>query len=167
MMGSGKTTVGKALASLSGFLFMDTDVLIEKHEDQSIQAIFDLKGEAYFRSKESEICSQLSQLDHHIIATGGGIILKKENRISLKKSGYVVYLSSSPETLYHRLLFNKSRPLLQTKNKLDTITKILKKRESFYHSTADTIIKTDSQSADTIAKEIWTLFLNYSENTNE
>ena len=131
MMGAGKTTVGRLLANELGYGFIDTDEVITASAKKSINQIFAEEGEAEFRQLESDVLSQVSAYTKLTVATGGGIILKRENW-SYLHHGLIVWLDATPELLYNRLKEDTTRPLLQDSNPLLKISNILKERESLY-----------------------------------
>ena len=98
-MGSGKTTVGRALSAKSDMEFLDTDALIESKEDCKISTIFTEKGEAHFRALENAALKSLAVTKDKVISTGGGIVSSHNNRELLKKAGKVIYLRVSPEKI--------------------------------------------------------------------
>ncbi|MFC1752027.1 shikimate kinase [Thermoproteota archaeon] len=164
-MGSGKTFVGKALAQLSGFSFVDTDDLIEKKAGNSISDIFSQKGEDHFRKLESEICRELPALTGTVIATGGGIIQKKENRELLRQAGQVYFLESSIDHILNRIGNDKNRPLLNQKTKrekdlsqYERMHALLTTRAPLYKQTAHDSINSDIANIQEIAETIWTLY---------
>ena len=112
-MGAGKSTVGRKLASLLGLQFVDCDQEIERRSGVSISWIFDVEGEAGFRSRESQVLAELTKQDACLIATGGGVVLSAENRQRLKEGGLVVYLDVHIDLLVERTTRRKTRPLLQ------------------------------------------------------
>ncbi len=131
MMGVGKTTVGRLLASELGYGFVDTDEVITASAKKSINQIFAQEGETEFRQLESNVLSQVSAYTKLTVATGGGIILKRKNW-SYLHHGLIVWLDATPELLYNRLKEDTTRPLLQDSNPLLKLTNILKERESLY-----------------------------------
>lgn len=131
MMGVGKTTVGRLLASELGYGFVDTDEVITASAKKSINQIFAQEGETEFRQLESDVLSQVSAYTKLTVATGGGIILKRKNW-SYLHHGLIVWLDASPELLYNRLKEDTTRPLLQDSNPLLKLTNISKERESLY-----------------------------------
>ena len=145
-MGSGKTEVGKVLAERLGYSLVDTDRIIEKKIGKSISDIFRENGEDYFREIEAGVVRELSNVNGYVISTGGGIIMKKENILNLKKGGLMVWLKSSPETIYERVKFESHRPLLNVENPLEEIKRLLGVRERFY-AEADISIDTDALDA--------------------
>jgi shikimate kinase len=131
MMGCGKTTVGQALAKELGYRFMDTDKLITQATNQSINQIFAQSGEAEFRTIESQVLSQLCAYKRLVVATGGGIVLKKMNW-SYLRHGLIVWLDVPVQQLYNRLKGDKTRPLLQKPDPLGTLQHLLDQRKSLY-----------------------------------
>lgn len=142
-MGTGKSTVGQALAKALGYPHLDSDDLIISQTGKSIPQIFADSGEDFFRDLETETLLNLREKSHHIISTGGGIITRPENRALLRELGYVVWLRASPREILKRTSRNKNRPLLQTKNPLETITNLLDQRLPNYQNTAHLKIETE------------------------
>ncbi len=154
MMGSGKTTVGGALARKTGRACVDTDEYIVARHGK-ISDIFAERGEAYFRTLETEAVKELSQRDGLVLATGGGLVLKEENVRLLKRNAKIFFLSASCQTLFDRLKEDTSRPLLKDKDKLsETLTRLLSERTPRYLAAADEVVQTDGKSAERIAEEI-------------
>lgn len=131
MMGAGKTTVGQLLAKELGYRFFDTDALIEKIAGQSINEIFAQNGEETFRQMESQVLTEISAYTNLVIATGGGIVLRRENWGCLRH-GIVVWLDLPAETLYARLAEDNTRPLLQDPNPLAKLQTLLQARQPLY-----------------------------------
>lgn len=150
-MGSGKTSIALALKDKLGWKSQDTDELIEEEYHQSIPTIFKDKGEQVFRDYETAILKKTNQ-KQTVIATGGGIIERKENREFLKQHGIVIFLDTSWEEIVKRLSDDGSRPIWSNKN-MDK-KKLLKERLPKYKEVADIIIKTDQKSIDVITDEI-------------
>lgn len=154
-MGSGKTTVGKALEESTDMTFVDTDELIEAYEGSKIRNIFENKGEAYFRRLENETLKNLlSCTDHKIISTGGGIITNQDNVTLLKQLGKVFYLRIRPETVIARLEGDKTRPLLMGEDKLSKVEGLMSCRKELYEMTADKTIDADCLSVNEIVGRI-------------
>lgn len=154
-MGSGKSTVGKALAKKWGFTYVDTDALIEEMEGMTINEIFATKGEEYFRDLETETVKKIkNKYKRHVISVGGGTPLRAENRKLLKKTGVVIYLKTSPETVLKRLKYDKTRPLLQRPDKEAAVRELLEKRTPIYQSAANFSVSTDDLPVDKIVSEI-------------
>ncbi len=145
MMGSGKTTIGKSLASTLGKQFIDSDHEIQARTGVKIPVIFDIEGEAGFRKRESEVLRDLSRKDNIVLATGGGAILSQENRALLKRSGTVVYLRASINDLYRRTRYDKNRPLLQTQNLHQKLNELFTERDALYQETAHVIVDSGKQ----------------------
>jgi shikimate kinase len=140
-MGSGKTSIGRSLASKLNRDFFDSDFEIASKAGVDINHIFDVEGEEGFRNRETQKLKKLCKMSNIVIATGGGIVLRKENRELLSDS-FVIYLSSNIKELVKRVASSKTRPLLQrSTDKEKTITDLLKKREHLYKKTADLIIE--------------------------
>jgi len=152
-MGSGKTEVGKRLAKRLGYTFMDTDLLIEEKTGKSISDIFSKDGELFFRDIETLILTGLSGINEHVISTGGGIVTKKENILLLKKTGFIIWLKASPETILKRVGSETHRPLLKVDNPLEKIKKLMSQREQSY-SEADLTIDTDGLEVEDIVNNI-------------
>ena len=124
MMGAGKTTVGKELATIMNCNFIDLDETIEKNYGK-ISDIFKQKGEEYFRQIETLELKKLNIQETFVLSTGGGIVLKDENIKILQTLGYVFYLEASTDTIYERIKNQKHRPLLNTPDTKRSIEKIL------------------------------------------
>jgi|TARA_B110000196_G_scaffold127280_1_gene110397 shikimate kinase len=153
-MGSGKTTVGRRLASMLGKTFCDTDNEVEAKTGVNIAYIFDVEGEEGFRTRESAALFEKAQLDNIIISTGGGIIELKANREVLK-NGYVIYLKTSLETQKERVTPNENRPLLLNTNAEKQLTELMIKRKPLYEESADRVIITDGLTSKAVAKQIF------------
>ncbi len=143
-MGSGKSSVGKLLATRLNKDFIDSDDEIVKKTGVSIQTIFDIEGEDNFRVREQNIIADLVHNDNTILATGGGVILSTQNRETLKANGYVIYLKASANQLYRRLRFDKTRPLLQTPNPKARLKELFELRNPLYLETADWVFNSGS-----------------------
>ena len=128
-MGSGKSSVGRILSSLTGFALVDTDTLVSQEAAQSIPAIFKQHGEEHFRALETKVLQSLVGRIGLIIATGGGIITAEENRKLLPQIGPVIWLDASPDHLYQRVKHSK-RPLLRT------VEELYRAREPLYQEAA-------------------------------
>lgn len=133
-MGVGKSNIGKAVADQLSFPFIDTDEVIENMEGCSISDIFHEKGEAYFRSLETEVLRELvKQNTSCIIATGGGVVEKIENRKIMRRAGPVIWLRLAPSTLFMNLQsIRSSRPKLSGENWKDDLVDLYRKRYPDY-----------------------------------
>ncbi|PCI50911.1 MAG: shikimate kinase AroK [Moraxellaceae bacterium] len=141
-MGAGKTTIGRALASQLKWEFVDSDQEIEARTGANVAWIFDVEGESGFRDREEAVIDELTQRDSIIIATGGGAVLRPVNRERLKARGTVIYLSATVEQILARTLNDRTRPLLQTDDRVGVLTTLLEKRDPLYREIADIIIPT-------------------------
>lgn len=165
-MGAGKSTIGRHLAELLNKEFRDSDHEIEKRTGAGIPLIFEIEGEAGFRSRESSVLDDLTRQSNLVLATGGGIILSPGNRKILQERGVVVYLHAPLETLLQRTRRDRNRPLLQTADRRRTLEDILKAREALYRQTADMIIETSHRSPSSVAREIARKLESHSKNEN-
>ncbi len=145
-MGAGKSTIGRLLAAKSGFHFLDTDHVIEARTGADIAWIFDVEGESGFRDREHQVLNELSQEPQTVVATGGGIVVREENRAILQAMDSVVYLKASIEQLIARTAKDKKRPLLQVADPKARIQQLLEERDPLYQSVADYVVETDGQS---------------------
>ncbi|MBI4780243.1 MAG: shikimate kinase [Oscillatoriophycideae cyanobacterium NC_groundwater_1537_Pr4_S-0.65um_50_18] len=131
LMGSGKTTVGKALSEKLGYRFFDTDTVIEQLAQQPISEIFATSGEAVFRQLETQVLAELSAYRRLTIATGGGIVLDRRNWSHLKH-GLIVWLDVAVEEICDRLQGDVSRPLLQDADPHQKLSALLEQRRPLY-----------------------------------
>lgn len=169
LSGSGKSTVGRILAQLLDRPFFNIDALIEQECGERISTIFAHYGEEYFRSCESRLLAQVAQTEENaVIATGGGIVTKAENRSLIRARGVVVYLLVDPVTALERLnqqhlekLAQREapeiRPLLASPDPLKSLQKLLQDRSTWYEE-AHFTCATHNKSAERIAQEIIAMF---------
>ena len=153
-MGTGKTTIAKELNCLTGFPYFDTDERIEKEQNITIKEMFAKKGEAYFRDCETKLCKDIINEPASVIACGGGLVLREENVSLLKKKGFIICLSATPETIYERLKMTTNRPLLKDHMSIEGIQELVDSRKASYASAADLIVPVDNQSPFDVAWEI-------------
>ena len=154
MMGSGKTVTGEALADLLGYAFVDLDAEIQAKEGRSIPEIFAESGEPYFRDVESSVLEHVSKKSGQVIATGGGIVLREDNARRMKKTGKVVLLKASAESLWQRVRYSKDRPLLNKPDPFGALRQILSDRGIFYENACHFSVLTDGKIAEDVAREI-------------
>lgn len=157
-MGTGKTVVGKALAEVLQFKYIDTDLMIEADAKMSIPDIFVNLGEDTFRQMESDAVKRITHLNKYVIATGGGVVLKDDNIDLLKKTGTVICLTATPEVILSRTQSNDYRPLLQTHDPMKKIKTLLHMRDPQYRKAADYTIDTSNLSVKTIVETIISLW---------
>ncbi|MCA6072713.1 MAG: shikimate kinase [Endomicrobium sp.] len=149
-MGTGKTETGKIVAKKLNMSFFDTDDLIERKADLSINDIFKRYGEACFRRIETEVIKEISKEESVVIACGGGVVLNPENIKVLRQRGIIINLCASVEVVYERLKNSADRPLLKCKNPLIEIKKLLDVRKSVY-ADYDFTFNTDGLMANEVA----------------
>lgn len=155
MMGSGKTTIGRALSKFLDLEFIDLDHAVESHTGVKVSTIFEIEGEAGFRDRESMALSEILQNDNFVLATGGGAILSDDNRnLILKSEAHVVYLKADTETILHRLKNDQSRPLLNNPNKKEALEKLMTSRAELYESVSNISIDTRNAKSNIIVKKI-------------
>lgn len=166
MPGAGKTFIGGKLAKLlAHFSYIDTDEEIEKDTGLEISKIFEKYGEKHFRELESQKIKEISATRNQIISIGGGAFENLENIQALKKNGLTFYLKAPVNEIFNRIKDQNHRPLLQEKNALESLKKLLKKREQNYLK-AHFIIDTSKKQAYTILDDILKEYDNYVKCTN-
>ena len=153
-MGTGKSSVGRTLARMSGRPRFDTDEMIAARFGLTISEIFEKRGEERFRDAESEALEELSVETDAIIVTGGGIVLRQTNTARLRELGAVVYLSADEETLFRRISRRPTRPLLQTTDPRETLKELLAARLPLYRAAADVEVDTSGLTHDEVARSI-------------
>lgn len=152
-MGAGKTTVGKILAKKLKLTFIDLDEVIEKELNLTIQEIFSRYGEDFFRDAETKALRSIADKDRYVVATGGGVVLRKENWQIMIANGITVYLRAPAEVLWTRVRNNTSRPLLQVENPFERLCELFTQRIPQYEK-ADLIVDTENVSPEDVAEEI-------------
>lgn len=153
MMGAGKTTVGRLLARRLRLRFVDSDHEVESRCGVKIPVIFEIEGEAGFRSREAQTLAELTALEGIVLATGGGAVLSAGNRERLAARGTVVYLRAKPEDLYRRVRHDRNRPLLATTGApLERLRELYAERDPLYLEVADVVVETGAQSVQTLAR---------------
>ncbi len=141
-MGAGKTTLGQQLARALNLRFFDSDRVIEERTGASIPLIFELEGEDGFRRREARIIDELTREDGIVLATGGGAVLREENRRALRQRGLVIYLHAPLERLLERTRRDRNRPLLQTDDPAARLRQIIAERDPLYRRTAHLTVET-------------------------
>ncbi|QRN40585.1 MAG: AAA family ATPase [Neisseriaceae bacterium] len=137
--GSGKTTIGKALAKKLNKDFFDSDHFLVNRTGVSIKTIFDLEGEQGFRQREKRAIQELTLKHNIVLATGGGSILDEDSRVLLKKTGFVIYLKAKPDSLVERMEKDTSRPLFLGVDTLRTLMDLYEERAPLYNEVAHVI----------------------------
>lgn len=153
-MGTGKTTIAKELKKMLHMECMEMDEMIEKREKMSIPDIFEKHGEDYFRDAESRLLIDLQNKENVIVSCGGGVVVRQENIGHMKKSGKIILLSATPQTVYERVKNNTNRPILNGNMNVEYIQELMEKRRKKYEAAADITIATDGKSVEEICKEI-------------
>ena len=152
-MGCGKTTVGRLLAARTGRRFVDTDALIEEEAGMAVEDIFKRFGEEDFRLREWQACSRLAEKENLVIATGGGALTFPENAAVLRRSGVIILLDVSPETVLDRLKGDRTRPLLQREDKEMAVRELMARRLPQYYEAASLFID-GNQAPEAVAGDI-------------
>ena len=153
-MGAGKSTIGRLLSAELALEFFDSDKVIEERCGANIPWIFDMEGEQGFREREQQVIDELTQLPSIILATGGGAVIRNENRQNLSARGTVVYLCTSVKQQLERTAKDKNRPLLQADNPEKVLQTLFAQRDPLYREVADIIIETDHHSPRWVVQEI-------------
>ena len=155
--GTGKTTVARLLGLKLGWPWVDADVEIELRAGKSIAAIFADDGEAAFRDLESEVLAELAGRSQTVVACGGGVVLRPENRQQLRR-GQVVWLQARPETILARLVLDATtasrRPSLTGASPAAEVAELLARRTPLYEECADLAIDTEARASEEVAAEI-------------
>jgi shikimate kinase len=145
-MGAGKSTIGKMLAHSTNLPFFDSDKEIEHRTGATIPLIFEIEGEEGFRDREVSVIEEITRASGWVLATGGGAILRPENRAVFAARGFVVYLHATVQQQAERTAMDTQRPLLQTKDRVGKLNELMKMREPLYREAADLIIETAGKS---------------------
>jgi shikimate kinase len=156
--GTGKTTVGRLLAARLGWAFIDVDDRIEAAAGRSVADIFANEGEAGFREREAAALLELATRPDHVVATGGGIVLRDDNRERLRGTGTCVWLTAPAETLWDRIRTDPAtaarRPALTGLPGPDEVRHVAAAREPLYRSVAHFTISTEGLSPEAVASAI-------------
>jgi shikimate kinase len=144
--GSGKSTVGRQLARRLDIPFLDSDHAIEQRLGCSIREYFERQGEERFRDIETEVLAELVQKSQGVLSTGGGSVLREQNRDLLRQSGQVFYLYASPQEVFRRLRHDRNRPLLQVADPLKRLQDLFTLRDPLYRAAAHHVIESPKPS---------------------
>lgn len=153
-MGTGKSTISRALKKELGMECMEMDEIIEEKQGMPIPKIFEKYGEDYFREAESRLLMELRERDNVIVSCGGGVVVRKENIGYMRESGKVVLLSATPQTVYERVKNSTNRPILNGNMNVEYIGELMEKRREKYQAAADIVIVTDGKRTEEICREI-------------
>ena len=153
-MGAGKSTIGRLLAKELRVPFKDSDKEIEQRTGADIPWIFDVEGEAGFREREQAVIVELCELDGMVLATGGGAVMRAENRAALRRGGRVVYLHATVEQQIDRTARDRNRPLLRNADPGKVLRELLAVRDPLYREIADIIVETDERPPRLVVQEI-------------
>ncbi len=153
-MGAGKSTIGRLLSHELKLRFVDSDKVIEERAGADIPWIFDVEGESGFRDRESMVIDLLSAEDNLVLATGGGAVLRQENRSNLQGRGTVVYLKASVAQQLERTSRDKNRPLLQTPDPETVLNTLMEQRHPLYLQVADVVIDTERRNPKAVVTDI-------------
>jgi shikimate kinase len=154
LMGAGKTSVGRLLAKRLGKRFVDADHELEARTGVPISVIFEIEGEAGFREREAHVVDGVTGLEDIVLATGGGAVLRPDNRRCLATRGFVIYLHAQPRDLWQRTRHDKGRPLLQTVDPLARLQELYAARDPLYREAADLVVDTGRQSVATLVAQL-------------
>jgi len=153
MMGAGKSSVGRAIAELSGRQFIDTDILLQQRLGRPIPQVFQIYGEDAFRDHETSILRSLEP-GPSVLSTGGGIVIREDNWTEMKRLGIPIYLRALPETLISRLEASKKRrPLLEVEDWPIRMKELLSKREDQYLR-AEVVVDMDGENVESAARKV-------------
>lgn len=160
MPGSGKSALGRRLAQRLDWPFVDLDQVIEERAGCTIRELFEREGEAYFRDIEQRYTAEFAQSAQRcVIATGGGAVLRPENRAALRAGPHVVYLCSSPESIYRRLRHDTKRPLLQVADPLARLRALYEQRDPLYREVASSVMDTGQASVSALTRALHELLV--------
>lgn len=153
-MGTGKSTVASYLAKQYGLGIVEMDQEIVEREGKSIEDIFATQGETYFRDIESKLLDDIQSEKNKVVSCGGGVVLREQNVEVMKKSGHIILLTASPETILGRVKDDEARPLLKGNKTVAFIQAMMDKRRPYYENAADVTIDTDNKTVADICEEI-------------
>lgn len=153
-MGTGKSTVARCLCRNYNMKQIEMDHEIEVEEGMKISQIFQEKGEAYFRRKETEFLEKIQDQENVVVSCGGGTVMQPHNVELMKKNGMIILLTAKPETILNRVKNNHDRPLLEGKKNVEAIKELMEARRPKYQAAADYQIVTDGKSDRQICEEI-------------
>ena len=153
-MGAGKSTIGRLLARALKLEFVDADTEIEQRTGADIPWIFDVEGEPGFRDREQQVIDELTQRNRVVLATGGGVVLRAENRRALSSRGFVIYLKTSLDEQLRRTGGDRKRPLLNVDDPERVLQELMEQRHPLYAEIADLSVESDSSSPRVVAQRV-------------
>lgn len=153
-MGTGKSTIAKALSEKLGIPQIEMDERIEQEQDMPITEIFAKYGEEHFRDIETDLLRRLQEQDGVVVSCGGGAVLREVNRDIMKKSGCIVLLTAKPETILERVKDSTNRPILNGNMNVEYIAELMERRRACYEAAADVVVATDGKSCGEICGEV-------------
>ena len=154
MPGAGKTTVGRQLARRLQRNFIDADHEIEARTGVRIPLIFDIEGELGFRDREAKVIAEFATRKDLVVATGGGAVLRPENRAAMRQGGTVIYLNANPELLYERTKLDPNRPLLQVDDPRRKLDELFAQRDPLYRDVADIVVNSLGGSIGQLVRQV-------------
>ena len=160
-MGSGKTSIGQRVARLLDLEFLDNDHELERQTGASVGLIFDLEGEEGFRKRETAMLKMLVARNNVLLATGGGTVVRAENRELLRNSGLIVYLRTSVQQQLRRLSHDKARPLLQSANREEKLARLARERNPLYENLADLTFPSQNRGLEAASRALYQAILAY------
>lgn len=153
-MGTGKSTISDYLHKTLNMNVMEMDQMIVQQQNMSISDIFETYGEEYFRDLETRLLVDIQSESNVVVSCGGGTPMRACNVTEMKKSGHIVLLTATPETILSRVKDSHDRPILENNKNVAYISELLEKRREKYEAAADIIIATDHKNASEICDEI-------------
>lgn len=153
-MGTGKSTISRHMAEITGYEEIDTDHEIVKQENMRIPEIFEKYGENYFRNLETKFLEKMQERKHCIVSCGGGMVLRKKNVALMKTNGVIVLLTATPETVLERVKNGKDRPILNGHMNTAYIEELMEARKKYYEAAGEIVIVTDGREVGEMAKEL-------------
>ena len=153
-MGAGKSTIARSLQRSLNFPLVEMYERIVREQGMSINEIFEKYGENHFRQIESDLILTIGDEDASIVSCGGGVVVRPQNVENMKKSGKIVFLKATPETIYERVKNSTDRPILNGHMNVEYIAQLMEKRRALYEGAADITIETDGKTKEEICSEI-------------
>ncbi len=153
-MGAGKTTLGKLLAKRLQRSFIDSDAEIVRVTGVEVATIFEIEGEAAFRDREESVIAEMLTRENLLLSTGGGVVLRENNRRALRERSSVVYLHASAQTVWGRIRHHKGRPILATSDPLARLENLYIERDALYRETAHLVVDVNNESPSVVAARV-------------